>query len=74
MPTTTQTVAQFIGQERAAGRFPSMPIDGAAGRYWLCDSDWRPLSGRHYATRQAAELARSAALDRSRRAAARSAS
>lgn len=58
------TVSQFIAAERLAGRFPSMPIDGAAGRFWLCDSDWRPLRGRHYESRQAAELARSKALER----------
>ena len=63
-----QTVAQYARAERNAGRFPSMPIDGAAGRFWLCDSDWRPLSGRHYDSRQAAELARSRALDRKERA------
>ena len=59
-----QTIAQFIRAERAAGRFPAMPIDGAAGSFWLCDSDWRPLAGQHFASRELAERARSRALAR----------
>jgi len=58
------TVAQYIKSERENGRFPSMPIDGAAGKFWLCDSDWRPLMGKHYDSRDAAMVARSRALQR----------
>jgi hypothetical protein len=44
-----------------------MPIDGAAGSFWLCDGDFKPLAGRHYSSREAAEKARSRILDKARK-------
>ena len=63
-----KTVVQYIKAERENGRFPSMAIDGAAGKFWLCDSDWRPLKGKHYDSRDAGMVARSRLLDRTRKA------
>lgn len=37
------TVAEYIKAERLAGRFPNMPIDFAAGKFWLCDNNWQRL-------------------------------
>jgi hypothetical protein len=37
------TVANYIKTERLADRFPNMPIDFAAGKFWLCDNDWKRI-------------------------------
>lgn len=54
----------YAKAELAAGRMPEMLIDGAAGLFWLCDREWKPLKGKHYASRDAAMTDRSKILTR----------
>ena len=58
------TPAQYAKTELAAGRFPEVLIDGAAGSFWFCDRQWLPLKGKHYASKDAAMTDRSKILDR----------
>lgn len=59
---------QYAKQERAAGRFPVMPIYEVAGSFYLCDSDWNILAdGKRYASQDAAMSDRSRILDRARK-------
>jgi hypothetical protein len=58
------TPTQYAKREMSEGRFPSMPITDAAGVLYLCDGDWNILEGKAYATKDAAETARSKILDR----------
>lgn len=62
MPMTIKT---YIEANLAAGRFPSIGIDGVEGLYWLCDRDWKPFKGgKHYTSKDAALNDRSKTLDR----------
>lgn len=60
------TIAAYIKSERLAGRFPSMPIDGVDGRFWLCDSDWVCITDdlNWFNTREKAEAFRTKMLDK----------
>ena len=44
----TETIEQYIKSAYAAGKSPVVNIDGAGGKFWLCDSNWKPLQGKHY--------------------------
>lgn len=60
------TIAAYIKSERLAGRFPSMPIDGGGGRYFICDSEWKMIADQRnwFNTREKAEAYRTKMLDK----------
>jgi hypothetical protein len=63
----TMTPTQYAKQEFRAGRFPSMPVYGVGGAFYLCDNDWNILKGgKAYVAKDIAIADRSKILDRAR--------
>ena len=57
------TPHQYTKAEILAGRHPMICIEaGVFGDFYLRDGDWRALAGKSYASRDAAERARSNAI------------
>jgi hypothetical protein len=59
------TATQYAKNEIINGRFPSMQVvPGEFGTFWLESADCRTLDGACFTSREAAEKARSKALDK----------
>lgn len=62
------TPTQYAKQQITAGAFPMMVIEaGRFNTFWLHDSDYRMLDSKAFTSREAAEKARSRAIDSARR-------
>ena len=59
------TAAQYAKNETLNGRFPSMlVVAGEFGTFWLESADYRTLDGACFTSREAAEKARSKAIEK----------
>ena len=59
------TPATYAKNEIKAGRFPSMMISaGQNGTFWLDDAEFKTLENACFMSREAAEQARSKAIDK----------
>ena len=61
------TPGQYAKAEILAGRHPNMTIYELGGKFHLADTDGKPLKGKAYDSRDAAETDRSKTLDRNRK-------
>ena len=59
------TATQYAKQETINGRFPSMlVVPGEFGTFWLESAEYQTLDGACFTSREAAELARSKAIQK----------
>lgn len=62
------TPTKYAKNETINGRFPQMSVvPGEFGTFWLEDSNYRTLDGACFTSREAAEKARSKAIEKAAR-------